>query len=103
MSYTIIDVGNLGDSDQFITFGVPSVADIKPGTTFVARDLEQLQVGSEATLARVATKVDREDAEYDYSVEVIKARVHQVSFSSATQKTTIGLVEHYGNFESEFQ
>ena len=103
VSYTIIDVGNLGDSDQFITFGVPTVADIKPGTTFVARDLEQLQVGSEATLARVTTKVDREDAEYDYSIEVIKARVHQVSFSSATQKTTIALVDHYGNFESEFQ
>lgn len=103
VSYTIIDVGNLENSDQLITFGVPTPADIKRGTTFVAQNLEQLQIDSEATLARVTTKVDIEDAEYDYSVEVLKARVHAVEYSSATQKTIVSLVDYYGNFESEFQ
>ena len=103
VSYTIIDVGNLGDSDQFITFGVSDPVDIKPGTTFVAQNIEQLQIGSEATLAKVTTKVDREDVEYDYSVEVLRARVHASSYSAATQKTTISLVDYYGDFESDFQ
>lgn len=110
-SYTIVDNGNMSTQD-FTNIGA---ADSNIGTVFTANaNIANLDGSKIAQVAYVVDKVDVNDPDYDYNIEVISARVHQVHAhvnnvhlvttpANTDGNTKISLVDYYGNFQHKFQ
>ena len=90
-------------------------ADSNIGTVFTANaNIANLDGSKIAQVAYVVDKVDVNDPDYDYNIEVISARVHQVyahvnnvhlvtTPANTDGNTKISLVDYYGNFQHKFQ
>jgi len=104
VSYTICSLGTgvagtMGTND-FTAIGAtgesPSVGDVFTSTNTAS-------IGSEknATVSFVVDRVDVTNTDYDYGLDIVKGKIHEIS--SDTTNTYISLVDYYGDFQHKFQ
>ena len=113
-TYTIVSLGNMNAEDptQWNDIGVPLTTTPAPGVVFTAQNIEGIQSGKQAVLAVARGEVNVNDSEYDYRLEVIKGKVHDVVYDPTNNlgiegntdgSTAIYVVDYYGDFQYKFQ
>ncbi len=102
VSYTIVDPGNMSRND-FTSIGAP-IENIESAHGFVfTANIANTILGSEKTalVSTVTDKVDINSATYDYSLDIITARIHELV--SDGSDTLIKVVDYDGDFQHKFQ
>lgn len=100
VSYTIVDKGNITQDNDWSTIGATTSSDV--GAVFTAQNLAQLDNTKTAKVSFARDAVDTTDTEYDYSIEIIEARIHEINYDGSS-KTRVYLVDYYGGHRSKFQ
>jgi len=102
VSYTIVDLGSgagLMSQNDFTAIG--ATGDISVGDIFTSTNTASIGSDKNGKVAFVVDRVDINDANYDYSLDIVKGKIHQIE-SDGTD-TQIYLVDYYGDFEHKFQ
>lgn len=99
VSYTIVDKGNISEDTLWSSLGATTSSDI--GGVFTMQNIETLDSSRYAKVSFARDAVDTTASTYDYSIEVVKARIHQLEYSNSM--TTIYLVDYDGDFKHKFQ
>lgn len=107
VSYTIVDPGNMLDLD-FQSVGAPNN---NLGTVFTATaEIATIDSSRTARLSFATGSVNENDPQYDYSIEKISAKIHEIEFDStynveagqSAGTTFLYLHDFFGDFESKF-
>ena len=109
VSYTIVDPGNMRTLDDWVLFQ-DNAQGPAIGTVFTARNMSQIDGTRNARVAFATTSVDTSVNTYDYSLDVLTARIYEMEYrefdlinESYIDKTYLYLVDYYGDFEHKFQ
>ena len=108
VSYTIVDAGNMLDVD----FQGLGAANANLGTVFTSTsDIVGLDSSKKARLSFATGSVDENAPEYDYSIEKISGKIHEITYDpnynvdsgQSSGTTFVYLHDFFGDFESKFQ
>ena len=97
VTYTITSLGSTTQA-QWNTAAGTSGGIYKVGSTFTAANTTT-GTGTASTFRLVPGS----DLSLDNGDEIISAKIHESVYDSTTNKTTLCLVDYYGNFENKFQ
>ena len=96
VTYTIVERGNV-DDNIWSLLGATS-ADV--GDTFVSQRTSELDSTLYAKVSFARDAIDTSDPGYDYSIEIVSARIHELKFENGV--TSIFLVDYDGAYRSRF-
>lgn len=97
--YTIVDKGNINDNNVWSLLGATVSSDV--GATFISQRTAELDVSLNAKVSYAREAVDTTAPGYDYSVEIITGRIHELKLDE-DGNTEIRMVDYYGGHKSKF-
>jgi hypothetical protein len=109
VSYTIVDQGNMTTTDDWSAFQAEGVLGGEIGTVFTMQNRSQIDGSRVAKVAFATTKQNVSDNNYDYSLDIITARISELRYvatddiGTPVDKTEIYLVDYHGNFAHKLQ
>jgi hypothetical protein len=96
VSYTIVDKGNV-DTNVWSLIGATSES---VGSVFVSQRTAEIDATLYAKLAFARDAVDTADRGYDYSLEIIRGRIHDLKYENNV--TSIFVVDYDGGHSNRF-
>jgi hypothetical protein len=102
VSYTIVSKGtDLGLMKQNDFTAIGAVGDdIGVGDIFTATNVASVNSEKNALVSFVVDRVDTTNANYDYSLDIVRAKIHDITEDTDTR---LHLVDYEGDFQHKFQ